>query len=421
MELNNEQLEGISRVKEFLKPSNESREFVFEGAAGTGKTTCVKHAVEGFRGRVCFTAPTNKATRVLKQSLTTKDYTPECCTIYSLLGLRMEPSGEFKVLSGLQKEWSIEHYDLVIVDEAFMINSQLDRYIQDIMTTCETKLIYLGDRCQLPPVGEKDSPIVHKENGAKLVKVMRHDNQILTLATRVRKASQHPAPSIELSEDHNGVEGVWMPSLTNFEMRIANLADCGEFSKPTAAKVIAWRNVTVDSYNKLIRKALFDDSGSKWLPTDRIVLTEPIKDFRNKGKFIASTDDEGQIQEINVIQHPLYPEFRTWALSVILDDNRKITVYDIHGDSCDKFMKECQDLMSAARANHKMWGKYWNLREAFNGVKHAYAITTHRAQGSTYDKAFVCYRDILANQNRQEAFRCLYTAITRPKHQLWLA
>ena len=63
---------------------------------------------------------------------------------------------------------------------------------------------------------------------------------------------------------------------------------------------------------------------------------------------------------------------------------------------------------------------FWEFKEAFHKLRHAYAITAHRSQGSTYDTAFVDWRDILLNRNRGEAFRCLYVACTRPKRRLFL-
>ena len=77
-------------------------------------------------------------------------------------------------------------------------------------------------------------------------------------------------------------------------------------------------------------------------------------------------------------------------------------------------------LAAEARANPKLWGAFWEFVEAFAPVRHAYAITSHRAQGSTYIRAFVSWRDILLNPNRAESMRCLYVAASRPKKELYL-
>ena len=77
-------------------------------------------------------------------------------------------------------------------------------------------------------------------------------------------------------------------------------------------------------------------------------------------------------------------------------------------------------LLAEARGNSRLWPAFWSFLESFHAVRHGYAITAHRAQGSTYEQVFVNSSDIFCNQNRSEAFRCLYVAATRPKKRLFL-
>ena len=74
--------------------------FVLAGPAGTGKTFTVQGLLPLIRGKVVFTAPTNKATKVLRDTLRSDDYpNPDCRTIYSLLGLQLKANGELKELA----------------------------------------------------------------------------------------------------------------------------------------------------------------------------------------------------------------------------------------------------------------------------------------------------------------------------------
>ena len=86
----------------------------------------------------------------------------------------------------------------------------------------------------------------------------------------------------------------------------------------------------------------------------------------------------------------------------------------LHPESQPQFDSDCQALAHDARANPKLWKKFWALKELFHEIKYAYAITAHRSQGSTYEQVFVDYQDILYNRNRKEAFQCLYVACSRP-------
>jgi exodeoxyribonuclease-5 len=82
--------------------------------------------------------------------------------------------------------------------------------------------------------------------------------------------------------------------------------------------------------------------------------------------------------------------------------------------------RKIEELAQAARINGRKWKAFWDFKESFHSLRHAYAITAHRSQGSTYDTAFVDWQDILTNRSRGEAFRCLYVACTRPKRALVL-
>lgn len=418
--LNDEQEVAVGAMVEFLKDPS-SRFFLLEGYAGTGKTFSVRELLERTKGRVIFTAPTNKATRVLRDTLTSTEYKPECRTIYSLLGLRLEPNGEVKELTIPEDPVDLTQYRAVIVDEGSMVNKTLMHHIHKAAQEQKIKFIFMGDAAQLPPVKEASSPIWGLRSGpsAKLERVMRHDNQILTLATAIRKIVDHPAPKILLASDNDAGQGVWKCSGEEFDRRLMEAAGMGRFSTPGDAKAIAWRNVIVDAMNKRIRYRIFAEAAANpWLVGDRVILTEPAKNLDDE--IIASTDDEGTVTRVAEDWHPVWGEFKIWVLNVTTDDNRTITLRVLHEDAKAEFSRRSEELAAQARANRRQWHLFWGFKESFHSVRHAYAITAHRSQGSTYTAAFVSWRDILLNQNRQEAFRCLYVACTRPKKELYL-
>lgn len=415
--LNEDQQFALDRIVDWLHDSS-SPFFVLSGSAGTGKTFCIRQLVDATRGRFIFTAPTNKATKVLRASVTSRDYKPECRTIYSLLGLRLEASGEVKELVAPEDPIDLSQYKLVVVDEGSMVNAILMKYIKLTVDNFGIKFLFMGDPAQLPPVGELRSPIWTIDQRASLTKVMRHDNQILELATRLRGVVDHPAPSCKLESNHDGEEGVWKVSEGQFESVILRAADAGLFSKPDMAKAIAWRNVSVDRLNKLIRDRIFDKPSTPWLPGDRAIFTSPAKDLEDE--VIATTDDEGTVERVEVEWHGAYPDFKIFRVSITLDTNSPVIARVLHPDSQHAYSQRLDDLSTAAKLDRRKWKAFWEFKDAFHQLRHSYAITAHRAQGSTYDTAFVDWRDILLNRNRQEAFRCLYVACTRPKRRLFL-
>jgi len=415
--LNEEQSGALQAIKIFLEGKEQF--FVLRGSAGTGKTFCIRKLIDMTKGRFVFTAPTNKATKVLRESVTSQDYKPECRTIYSLLGLRLEANGEVKELKAPEDPLDLSSFKAVIVDEGSMVNQVLFTHIKSTAERDRIKFIFLGDPAQLPPVKEIASPIWSLGNVATLEKVMRHDNAILELATQLRSIVDKPFASPKLAPKNDGEQGIWQYKGIDFERQVKIDAECGAFSRPNASKVIAWRNVEVDRFNSFIRGIIYPQASQPWLVGDRVLFTAPAKDLDDEP--MASTDDEGEITRADEDWHPLYGEFKTYRLAITLDDNRTVVAQVLHPDSQAAYQRRVEELSTAARSDSRKWRQFWEFKDAFHQLRYAYAITAHRAQGSTYDTAFVYWQDILQNRNRQEAYRCLYVAVTRPKRALILS
>jgi exodeoxyribonuclease-5 len=415
--LNVEQSDALLAIDYFLNGVDSF--FVLSGSAGTGKTFCVRELVNRTKGRFIFTAPTNKATKVLRESVTRDDYKPECRTIYSLLKLRLEANGEVKELKAPEDPIDISAYKAVIVDEASMVNANLFEHIKLAAERFKIKFIFLGDAAQLPPVKELRSPVWDLPFGSKLLTVMRHDNAILALATALREQVDKFAPRIKLAASNDGEQGIWQYPGIQFEKQILLDVDAGAFVQPNGSKVIAWRNVEVDKFNEMIRARIFPQASAPWLVGDRVLFTAPAKDIDDEP--MASTDDEGEVTRVDTEWHAVHGEFKIFRIAITLDNNQTVVARVLHPESRAAFVKKTEAMLAEARSNSRKWKDFWDFKDAFHSLRYAYAITAHRAQGSTYDTAFVYWQDILSNQNRQEAFRCLYVACTRPKRCLVLS
>lgn len=415
--LNKEQADALDSISNFLDSGDSF--FVLSGSAGTGKTFCVRELVNRTKGRFIFTAPTNKATKVLRESVTRDDYKPECRTIYSLLKLRLEANGEVKELKAPDDPIDISAYKAVIVDEASMVNANLFEHIKIASGKFKIKFIFLGDPAQLPPVKELRSPVWDLAFGSKLQTVMRHDNAILVLATTLRDQVDKFAPRIKLEASNDGEQGIWKYPGLEFEKQILMDVDAEAFIKPNGSKVIAWRNVEVDKFNTLIRNRIFPQASAPWLVGDRVLFTAPAKDIDDEP--MASTDDEGEVTRVDTEWHAIHGDMKIYRIAITLDDNRTVIARVLHPESAVAFARKVEELSAIARSNSRKWKDFWDFKDAFHSLRYAYSITSHRAQGSTYDTAFVYWQDILANPNRQEAFRCLYVAVTRPKRCLVLS
>jgi exodeoxyribonuclease-5 len=399
--------------------------YVLKGYAGTGKTYLMTYLVHTGLGnqyhkpilpsRIIFTAPTNKAVKVLRNYLDGAGL-QECpsATIFSLLGLKLMPNGEVKEIASPEEPTDLSRYDLIVVDESSMINRFLMSEIEKAFSEWNVPFLFMGDPAQLPPVGEPFTPVWNIQDHSTLTQVMRYGNSMLDLATSIRKVVDHPFPSIRIETAppvFRLQKSEWMDRI------VENL----EHLKSGDAKVIAWRNVTVDTYNRFIRSHLFGVTAREpWLPDDKIVATAHLKGLDDE--TFMRTDEEATVLEVVRGFHPRFNEFEIWNLLALDETGKKVTIRTLTPEGQFALNNRLNELsMEAKQGKRYKWAEFWRLKEAFNEVRHSYAITSHRSQGSSYTKTFVDLEDIMLNRNRNEAFRSLYVACTRQREELYIS
>jgi len=416
--LNEEQAAVKAQLEAFLQSPEQF--FLLAGYAGTGKTYLLTQCL--LERKVVFTAPTNKAVKILATGLReavaaskNPSRTIPTCTIFSLLGLTLKADGAVKVLSQKEEDFSIRDFDIVVVDEASMVGTSLLPHLLKAVKGTKVKVIFSGDPMQLPPVKEARSEVwtMEMEMG-KLQKVVRHDNAILSYATRLRALMNAPAPNLKPTQDFHDGEGI----IVHKAPLLTVLAGTHEnFEEPEKVKVIAWRNIMVDKYNAAIRRVLLEDADRElFLPSDRVILTEPALDLESEsGRVLGTTDEEGVIVATGRTE---IMGVECYELKIHFDGNRTETLTTPTAKGRVSWTRTKGIMAEQARLDPSFWKTFWEFHESFHYVRHAYAITAHRSQGSTYEKAFVDIHDILSNPNRKEAMRCLYVAATRARKEL---
>ena len=455
IQLNDEQQAAIIAMLAFIKAENEK--FIsLIGAAGTGKTTTIQYLLEQVTDntKVCFTAPTNKAVRVLKKMAVQKKLNVECVTIYSLLGLKVTMQKDKQVIKSGGKN-KFDKFDLVVIDEMSMCNTELLRFIHRAVDfSYGTQVVFMGDACQLPPVGEAMSPAFSINNKVHLTKVMRQRNEspILGVCTDLRYAIENGAttiPSIVSMTNTEGTIGVhvmrgqaftdWMPSAfsnANFD------------SNYDRFRIIAWRNKTVSAYNKYIQALRYPNLTTPLAVGEPIVFSSPLHAISGNREFcsetpilagwdtiLASTEAEGIVEAIEQIQPYTFAptqqhmsngfNFRPFTLSryavtcrMIDGDDPLVTcTVTADKDEIKNILNFISDNISRNTGGFT-WFEFWLLQKYFADIRPAYCQTAHKAQGSTFENVFVDAIDILANPDREEALRCLYVAVSRASHNV---
>ena len=126
--LNSEQFVVYGEILNWLENS-VNNVALLEGKPGVGKTFLLQYVIDVYKKRAIFTAPTNKATKVLKQMLTSPSYDPDTATIYSLLGLSLSNDGEVKEIIADDEKFEVSRYSLIVLDECYMVNAALKKYL----------------------------------------------------------------------------------------------------------------------------------------------------------------------------------------------------------------------------------------------------------------------------------------------------
>lgn len=387
-----------------LKAFQTKRHVTLTGFAGTGKTFVINELMKHFSATdvncaVC--APTHKALQVIAEKLNTHY---DCFTIASLLGLHPDTDIlNFDPEKPIFKsgKFSKHHvYDMVIIDEASMINKALFRKL------CNTdlKILFVGDPAQLPPVNEEESlaftcisPIF------KLHEIIRTNKpDIIDLCSVLRTNNFHEVYNWKSSEN-----------ITVVKQRLYDYS---------SSKILSYRNVTVNKWNTSAKKQL-NPSPKRIDIGDKVMFYTPIR--HGEQTLIANSE------ELIVTER----KYRSDAMDFIAFD-KVIKNLDFH--ICNppgyfEFLKRYKK-----HVDNKDWDELYNLRKKcltdidlnletvdrttdktiFKSFDLSYALTVHKSQGSTFDSVAVDLNDIAGNTDDLRAL--LYTAVSRAANKIIL-
>ena len=276
MKLNSDQQSGKEKIIDFLDGPNKF--FLLEGVAGTGKTTLITNIFEDHKYvklQIAFSATTNKAVSVLKSLSTMNRETVHFITIQKLLKIRRNVNEDGKELYTFMEDLtsandfrkrSIRTFNIIIIDEVSMINTDLLNNIEAISSKIKAKFILLGDRNQLPPINEKISRVFsknYKNNYHTLTIIERFKNDIVKYSNSVisnnkLKKSELNKAEIEFTKDYNK----WiLKYLENIDNSI----------------ILSYTNYNRSKINRDIRKKLFPRETRRFSKNDRIIFNSFYK------------------------------------------------------------------------------------------------------------------------------------------------
>jgi len=452
--LNEEQTNAFDDIIEFLQ--DRSREYyLLEGYAGTGKTFTLSRIISAINDpQVVLTAPTNKAVKVLMDNKSIEQ--AEFMTIHKLLALTMKKifpkkAGREPYLKLVRKNNTdslVNNYSIVIVDECSMLNDELFEML-DTEKRSDVKVIFTGDPAQIPPVNQTDAIVLRKEDREKhnigrsvLYRIMRQTegSTIAEIGFQIRNNRFHegdPILSRKSSNDVKVYKSTNKESLNNFmQTMLAHFVSEKFIKDSNYAKVIAWRNVTVDNMNKLIRQHIY--KGQKLdliMPGEKLIANKPIIEDET---IIFNSSDEFEVLSYEIkTEMYIIPERcfrnRPGSQGEMFDEKAGyeyrieyyrclVKFYVVHSRTWSERYIDIptaigiKGLLFAISKLKKLqaWREYYRLSERFANTKYNYAITAHKSQGSTYDHVFIIEDDMDFNKRNLERNRIKYTACTRP-------
>lgn len=453
-----EQAHALEVFAEFLTDRDPHAVMILRGSAGTGKTTlsgAIVRTLKEIRQKVMLLAPTGRAAKVFSLNSGSPAYTIHR-RIYrekSFSGVE----GQFNLNDNLYTD------TLFMVDEASMIANMglggmsfgsgclLDDLVHFVYQGRNDRLLLIGDKAQLPPVGEEESPALHaamlegyglKVYECDLNEVLRQSEEsgILYNATMIRQMITHdditqlpkihfagysdikPMPGAELIEaladsyHHVGLDDTIVVTRSNKRANIFNqgirnmvLDREEELSQGDILMIVKnnyyWMEEERKSNNKLqsneIPAFLANGDRAKVLKVRRRI---ELYGFRFATLLLQFPDYDNYELEATVLLDTLTSE-----APALTHEQQEQLFHQIEEDYQDIPLKA--DRMKAIRQD-----QFFNALQ----VKFAYAVTCHKAQGGQWAHVYVDQGYMTDDMLNPDYIHWLYTAFTRATEMLYL-
>lgn len=437
--LNDQQKSALYELEKFIE--DYGTEITLSGYAGTGKSTIIgifskwlDHRIG--RGNIVYTAPTHRANVITKQN----NPNANVYTLSALFGftpdtdIAMEQGSldlrelEFRA----KNQMKYEPGQLIIIDEASMVQDGLYEYIQEIVAKHNGSVIYVGDSAQLRPVKSDHISKVFTSDGIPqitLTKVERTgDNPILKEATKLRRG-EGLSYQTDINDKGQGV--LYTSDDAIIDKNLKQIVTSEEFNAdPLHFRVLTATNAAASTYNSKIRSLRYGKFAKPFVKGDIIMgysnkLRKPDGSYRliNSGDYIVQSVKDTNIK-FKTDKGDI--EFKAFNLSIrptggtIMDDFQ-LTVIDKNEPDSKLFeVVEYKDRLWKMAKEAKQNGQISKYRDlvqmAYNvdnelnitknlednqgrlkirkAIDYGYAQTVWKSQGSTYSKVLILSNEI---------------------------
>lgn len=427
-----EQSNVLKAMEEFSSPENQYDFMVLCGAAGTGKTS-ITSALIGFLNDLDrpykIAAPTGRAARILGRKAKTTASTIHSM-IYSPKSDRESGTVSFKLKIAYNANPT-----LYIIDEASMIPKNVDKeqnlfqvekgLIYDLISyikkaNVNNKIIFLGDRYQLPPIDEPESYALNKEflektfnlkgNAFLLTEVKRQEDgsYILANATEIRKA-------IDRNEKSHPITGNKNDSIyTAADNYVSNIEKEG-LENQVAIGVSHKAN---KFFNDLIRDRIFGKAKKILEKGDLLMITQNW--YRNGIQLYNGDHVELLSVDWNLQEQVAGLHFVAVKIKILFSDSETI----VEDYAIIESLLSLGGTLEKNKENELRRQRYIKNKifqesnmpgdDRYVGalrLTYGHAITCNKAQGGEWKKVFV-------NTSGIPSLKWQYTAVTRAINEI---
>jgi putative DNA primase/helicase len=418
---------ALAKLQEFILNS-ALQYFRLTGYAGTGKSFLISQLMLWLQSEnITFAAasPTNKASKNLARLAASVGlHSAEVTTVAKLLGLQPElnaENGKEEFIAGLDQEPKLSNYNVVIIDEFSMVSKSNFGEINSSIQGTESKVIFVGDAAQLPPVGEKE-PIVANHplitESASLTEIVRYDGELATVAEAIRTSSKYSKLIYPFcTSDDGSINCLPRQEWLNEAAKIFKSESYQE--NPDHCRIIVWRNNTAAKINDWVRIQLWGEDAADYIVGDHLIAKRPvfrqtvtsIKGRKKEWTILLNNSDECEV----VGDAKLVTDKRGWQywlVPVVTDSGNTIKLQLLTPASEKLRATEIKRLN-----DEKKWWDSSDLSKEYDECPYAYAITTHKSQGSSINNVFIDIADMRGCPDLQQM---QYTAVTRTKVKAYI-
>lgn len=441
-------------ILNFIKTADASKGeyFTLTGKAGTGKTTLIQEVIREIAKdnpyqRFVVSALAHKAVQVIYGKTKKSSKFVSASTVASLLGMKLDQeTGEFKQVKGGKAK--IKPNSILFVDEASMLNEQNIECLMDAAIRAKSKVIFLGDPGQLPPIRTRELVKYGTDSLSPVFKTQK-DEYSAGLTERVRQGEG--SPILDYADtfwNYSTTEGQTDRRVNDEDMsRVENAQGSIEFineqqvdkivplfkqavetNNPSLVKIVAYHNNAVRQWNQDIRRKVYGDEYSpNPLPGDILMMTDTYNDpasddakpllFNSEDISVISTGPIRTVQRVQLMDATIKDaRGKIITVPLIIPTQKNIAEFN---NNKRLLWNEAQKYKNTDRGKYKKaLDMYRSYGTEWAHVEYGYAITSHKSQGSTYDVSIVNSADINSNGFMSDISkaRSIYTAITRARN-----